>query len=344
MMKPLTKYALMSFLLTATLLLTNCQNQIVWNEEQYINPVYSHEFPDPSIYRDDDGLYWVFATEGGYASSVNLIDWNYEGNVFITAGSPLWGSNGAHVWAPDVIKIADTYLYYYALSAWGDANPGIGYCYTNDLKSGIWHSGGKLFDSQEIAVYNSIDPQVVALDGKVYMLWGSFNGIYRVELTADGRNLLGGIEAARQNKVLIASNAFEGVYVSKINDYYYMFLSAGSCCQGLASTYRVSVFRSENFAGPFLDPFGQSATEGRGLIILESSAYFKGPGHCAVTLDDAGQSWMVYHSYSLDSPNRRLLMIDQIYFDDEGWPLIINNIPSQDEQFGPKIIVNEDNL
>jgi hypothetical protein len=37
-------------------------------------------------------------------------------------------------------------------------------------------------------------------------------------------------------------------------------------------------------------------------------------------------------------------MIDQIYFDDEGWPLIINNIPSQDEQFGPKIIVNEDNL
>jgi arabinan endo-1,5-alpha-L-arabinosidase len=41
----------------------------------------------------------------------------------------------------------------------------------------------------EIGVQNSIDPFYIEDDGKKYLFWGSFRGIYAIELNDDGLSL-----------------------------------------------------------------------------------------------------------------------------------------------------------
>ena len=79
-----------------SLILVSCSSKnsfnVSSNEEKtlvtmsYINPVLTTKsFPDPSILRDDDGRYWAFATEGDYAVSEDLVNWEYMGNILMTA-------------------------------------------------------------------------------------------------------------------------------------------------------------------------------------------------------------------------------------------------------------------
>ena len=99
---------------------------------------------------------------------------------------------------------------------------------------------GKMFRSNEIGVQNSIDPSFLQYEGRNYLVWGSFRGIYVIELTEDGLSLKPGAEKKR-----IAGTAFEAAYIHKHGDYYYMFASIGSCCEGIRSTYKVVVGRSK---------------------------------------------------------------------------------------------------
>ena len=167
---------------------------------------------------------------------------------------------GANVWAPDVVKIGNSFVMYYALSVWGDPDPGIGVA-TAPEPWGPWTDQGKLFSSNEIGVNNSIDPAVFqAQDGHYYMIWGSFRGLYGVRLTDDGLALEGGLEAAKANKKLVAGldtstpfnlATYEAPYIVYKDGYYYMFVSSGSCCEGLNSTYHVRVGRSTEPLGPY---------------------------------------------------------------------------------------------
>ena len=51
----------------------------------------------------------------------------------------------------------------------------------------------------------------------------------------------------------IAGTLTEGTYIIKRDGYYYLFGSAGSCCDGANSTYHVVVARSENLMGPYVN-------------------------------------------------------------------------------------------
>lgn len=311
---------------------------------EYQNPVFTKKvFPDPSILKDDDGRYWAFSTEGDYAMSENLVDWSYMGNILMTAGSPNWATNGAHLWAPDIQKINGRYFCYYSMSTWGDPNPGIGFAYCDDLDEGDWTDGGKLFLSDEIGVYNSIDPMVYVEGETVYMYFGSFNGIYVVEMEPDGMGLYGySIKYANLTKKMIASSRYEGAYIAKRNDTYYLYVSAGSCCNSLGSTYNVQVFKADNPLGPFTNYYGQSALNAEGYPVLRSNDYYKGPGHNAITSDDAGDDYIVYHSYSQKYSSKRMLCIDKLEYDEEGWPSVNTISPSIDKvEDGPKVYIEE---
>ncbi len=87
------------------------------------------------------------------------------------------------------------------------------------------------------------------------MIWGSFHGIYAISLDAAGTRPIG-------DKVRLADDRFEGSYLHKRGDYYYLFLSAGSCCEGAASTYTVYVGRSRNVLGPYVDSQGRDLRYG----------------------------------------------------------------------------------
>ena len=313
----------------------------------YSNPVYSPVFADPCVI-EYEGKYYAYATEDygewkpsddplenesnkkivPILESDDLVHWYFKNAAFASLGKPSWGTIGANVWAPDVVQIGDTFVMYYALSTWGDPDPGIGIA-TAEHPLGPWTDQGKLFTSTEIGVNNSIDPAVFrGQDGKLYMIWGSFRGLYGVELTDDGLALQGGLEYARDNKTLVAgldtSQAFnlatyEAPYIVYKDGYYYLFVSSGSCCEGKSSTYHVRVGRSENPLGPYYDDQGRDMKgENRGAIVVQASEDFVGVGHTAVIQDDAGNWYILYHGYdtqeyeTFGNTNRRSLLIDKL--------------------------------
>ena len=171
------------------------------------------------------------------------------------------------------------------------------------------------------------------------MYFGSFNGIYVIELENDGLSLKGGINYAKQNKKLLTW-PYEGAYVVKREDYYYLYVSQGSCCNSLGSTYNVQVFRGESPVGPFLNHKGESSESSSGFPVIKSNQYFVGPGHNAIAQDDAGNDFIVYHSYSTTYPSKRMLCIDKLDYGDVGWPSFYSFTPSYNEvKDGPKILL-----
>lgn len=298
---------------------------------------------DPYIVRDDDGTFYMYCTQtdvytpnisfkrGPIWKSVDMHTWEYVGDVFANY-TPTWGTAGAGVWAPTVIKIGDQWCFYYSLSTGGDTNPGIGLA-TSPTPYGPWTHHGKLFNSEEIGVTNSIDPHVFIDEGRVYMVFGSFGGLITlIELTEDGMGLKGGLEYQRENKVALGGyeifdvNNYEASIIIKKDGWYYLFLSTGTCLSGLQSTYRVVVAKSQSITGPYLDSNGKNMFgPNRGdAVVVPSTSGVMGTGHCAVITDDNGDYWMLYHGYDTQgNPNSRVLYLDKLLWDEEtGMPYV----------------------
>jgi beta-xylosidase len=136
----------------------------------------------------------------------------------------------------------------------------------------------------EIGVPNSTDPMVYVRDGTPVLFWGSFHGIYAVELSDDGTSVAG-------EKTRIAGNDYEGTYIHERDGEYYFFGSVGTCCDGVFSTYHVRVGRSDSLLGPYEDPDGNDLRDVQGSVVVEEGNGFVGPGHNTVVTDDAGEEW-----------------------------------------------------
>ena len=138
-------------------------------------------------------------------------------------------------------------------------------------------------------------------------------------------------------KKRIAGTAFEAVYIHKYGDYYYMFASIGSCCQGVKSTYKVVVGRSKKVWGPYKDKTGKPMLKNGYSLVIGANDHFVGNGHGShIIQDDAGQDWLLYHGFSRSTPeNGRILLLDQIKWDQEGWPYVEGGSPSYETQKAP---------
>ncbi len=310
--------------------------------KEYVNPVFSPVFADPCIIRADDGTFYAYATEdyGNYGGvdkigylpilkSENLVEWDYVGDVFSESTKPSWGSDKGGTWAPDIIKIGGTYNLYYSLSVWDDGNPGIGVC-TAASPEGPWQDRGMILSSETTGVNNSIDSYTFTYGDGVYMIWGSFHGLYMIELNADGLSVKDG-----SKPVLIGGSAkssdFEAAYMIEKDGYYYLFLSLGHCCLGIESTYYVNVVRSRSPLGPWEDREGNSLLNRGtlGELVVKGSEEVMGPGHNCAIQDDNGDWWLVYHAYetkyvlgNYGSSPRRSLFIDKILWDEDGFPYL----------------------
>jgi arabinan endo-1,5-alpha-L-arabinosidase len=294
----------------------------------YRNPVASASLPDPTVLRAADGSFYLYATEDTRNMPVyrseNLTDWEFQGTAFTEDTRPDFEPGGG-LWAPDINYINGQYVLYYSMSVWGgERTCGIGVA-TAGKPEGPFADRGKLFRSDEIGVQNSIDPFYMEDGGKKYLFWGSFRGIYMIELDDDGLQVREGAE-----KKKIAGTAFEGACIHKRGDYYYLFASTGSCCQGVKSTYRLVAGRSASLSGPYRDPSGKEMLDNGHRIVIDKNARFVGNGHCSeIVRDDAGNDWILYHGVDTDHPKGRVLLLDRIGWDEEGWPYIENGSPSE---------------
>ena len=310
-----------------------------YTTKSYSNPIFSSsELADPAgIYCKEDNCYYMVSTGGKILKSKNMVYWYPRNNAF--ASIPSWGTPGAGLWAPDIQYIDNKYVMYYSLSVWGDSNPGIGVA-SAPHPDGPWTDHGKLFTSNEIGVNNSIDPMVyVDFDGKVYMVWGSMRGNYMIELNSDGLSIKNGVQYAKNNKIRVAGkdtqfqwdvDTYEGAYIIYENGYYYLFLSMGTCCEGLNSSYKVVVGRSRTITGPYLDDkLRDLKNPGTGKVVLDKGDYFVGSGHNCILKDQNNEYFIYYHTYSQDHIAYRVLAMDYMYFDENGWPCVENNKASQ---------------
>ncbi|MET3196472.1 family 43 glycosylhydrolase [Gottfriedia sp. OAE603] len=319
-------------------------------KETYVNPVFEPVLADPSIIKGKDQYFYAYGTQDDWndgkgnryvpiIKSKDLVNWDYVGEAFKSL--PIWKEDGG-IWAPDISYFNDQYYLYYSVSTWGDENPGIGVA-VSDKPEGPFEDKGKLFLSEEIGVMNSIDPMLYVDNGIPYLFWGSFHGIYGIQLSPDGTSTVG-------EKFNIAGSSFEAPYIIKKGNYYYFFGSIGRCCEGADSSYTVLVARSKQLKGPYLDQDGKNIMSPFGTKVVtgmnekeSSKRRFVGPGHNAIIQDDEGTDWLVYHAIDVEeatlnenNATRRPLMIDKLIWNN-GWPHVKNNEPSTTKQPVPVI-------
>jgi beta-xylosidase len=307
----------------------SCTSQ---KEKTYRNPVVDVSLPDPSVIRADDGYFYLYATEDikytPIFRSKNLVDWVQVGTCFTKETRPAWGVEEAGIWAPDINYINGKYVLYYTHAApYCHITGGLGVAVA-DSPAGPFTDIGPLIHADSIGVKNSIDQFYIEDGGKKYLIWGSFEGIYCIELEDNGLALKAGAE-----KVQIVGGGYEASYILKRDKYYYYFSSIDGCCAGAESTYKVSVGRSDNLFGPYLNKQGESMMYFRPNVILHGDSIFAGPGHNAeIVTDDAGDDWLLYHSFLKSAPEKgRVLCLDKIVWK-EGWPEIEGNVPSQESK------------
>ena len=298
--------------------------------KKYKNPVVNYSLPDPSGIRAEDGYFYLYATEDirnlPIHRSKDLVDWEFVGTAFTDDTRPTLEPKG-NIWAPDINKIGDKYVLYYSMSCWGgEWTCGIGVA-TADKPQGPFQDCGMMFRSNEIGVQNSIDPFYIEDEGRKYMFWGNFRGIYGIELSEDGLTVKSGAE-----KKKIAGIAYEGTYIHKKHGYYYLFASTGICCEGLESTYQTVVGRSKSLWGPYRDKRGRKMLDNNHEVLIHKNMNFVGTGHNAELMtDDAGDDWILYHGVSVSNPHGRVLLLDKVEWIKD-WPVVKENSTSVESE------------
>ena len=331
--------------------------------ETFSNPVFAHDWPDPTIWQGDDSLYYTFSTAGtNYAKGLGKFLWSEDMVTWDTIPDYVWTSQtlsqlkqyGSSLWAPQVTRIGGRWLMYLSCYGTSSADPSIVVLTldsetfpTSEGLHGPWSLDRVITSSKENHIIDTIDPFVTedTITGRVWMFFGSTGRNYRVELAADGLSLsdsasfthVAGLSLAEDTK---RNKVFEGAYLYYRDGYWYYFVSSGMYSN---YTYSLKVGRSPSLDGTFVSKSGDLMTEGHATTILSTNSDdkdFFGPGHCGEIFEDNdGHTYMYYHCHAKDVPITvagyipRALMLQQIYWDDEGWPYFEGGKPLAQEEW-----------
>lgn len=308
----------------------------------YNNPVIRESVPDPTAMRISDGTYYLYGTENirnmPIYKSDDMVNWTFVGTAFTDETRPVFqpevSTKRASLWAPEIRFIKGKYVLFYSLARWGEEwLSSVGYA-LSDSPEGPFLPKGYVLNSRQVDVQNSIDQFIWEENGKYYILWGSFHGIYIMELDiTDDVTITPKIETKQQ----LAGDAYEGINLWKRDGFYYLFASRGTCCEGIRSTYTTVAGRSESLFGPYVDKDGKKMLDNEDELLLRGTedTTFRGTGHNSILLtDDAQQTWMLYHAYykpRADGDDGRSACLDRVDWVD-GWPVIGNGMPSTEAE------------
>lgn len=289
---------------------------------------------DPSTIVKCDGEYWVFYTGNGVPSyhSRDLLTWEPGPHVFSEA--PAWKTEavpahrGNGYWAPDIMRVGDRYLLYYAVSTFGKNGSAIGLAINSTLDTNNpafgWKDQGEVIRSTSTNNFNTIDPAIFQdTDGKLWMSFGSFwSGIKLIQL--DPKT---GKRIAPDSPMysLAHYESIEASYLYQHDGYYFLFVNWGICCRGTNSTYNIRVGRSKTVTGPYLDDKGVDLMAGGGTLFMETQGKFIGPGHAGI-YSEGGTNYFSCHFYDGSTPRGiSKLAILPLRWTTNNWPEIIQS-------------------
>ncbi len=230
-------------------------------------------------------------------------------------------------WAPDIIKVGERYLLYYSVSSMGKMTSAIGLATNSTLDpedpTYHWTDQGIVVqtrEGQEGSAYNAIDPAIFQdTDGSLWMVFGSYwTGIKLIQLDPKtGKRI-----TPESTMVSLAYNeSIEAAFLSRHEDYYYLFVNWGSCCQGPKSTYNIRIGRSKTITGPYVDKAGVNLLQSGGSTFLPTkNGPLIGPGHASI-LTSEGKTWFTCKfEGDLRMDGKATLAIMPLRWNLDGWP------------------------
>lgn len=291
------------------------------NQIRYLNPTTTFDFPDPSIFREEDGLFYAFSTTSTLGNipilkSPDLVNWEFVGDALPDS------TGDKKYWAPDINKIGNKYILYVSVWAGSFETTEIIVLAADNI-FGPYCNHGTLLNYKDLnSTTLCIDPElVITPNGVLYLLCGSFYTC-KVRLADDGLSIL------PNEDIIFCKYPVEGVYYLYHNNMHYLFGSVG---RHNDRSYSVVVARAEDFDGPYFTKDGQLFTENNDDRVIYGNDRFYGSGHNSeIFTDKAGDDWICYHSYdSMSARPYRYLMLSKIVWDKDGWPKLYNDTPQQ---------------
>lgn len=287
---------------------------------------------DPVIIHAEDA-YYVFCTGTGIPirKSTNMLDWEIPFPPIVFANIPAWAKEkipgATNIWAPDISYFNGRYHLYYSVSTFGSNHSVIGLATNTTLDAKAdgynWEDQGLVLESLS-GTYNCIDPNlIIDADGVPWLAFGSFwTGIKMRRLDyATGKPSEEDTTLYSLAERFVNSKSIEGAFIIRRGDYYYLFASFDFCCRGADSTYYVAVGRSEAVTGPYVDRDGVAMLRGGGTRVTYPTERWRGPGHNGI-LQENGKEYIIYHAYDAEGQGTPTMRIDELVWDDEGWPSI----------------------
>lgn len=290
--------------------LTYAQPQSQINHKKndtFINPLFSGDYPDPSILVDGDTYYIVHSSFEYYPGltiwkSKDLINWK----PVTSALNEYVGS----VWAPDLVRYKDKYYIYFPAR-------NTNFVIVADAIEGPWSAPVDL-------KIGNIDPGHVVDDkGNRYLYFSS--GGY-VPLSKDGLSVNGDFRTSYNGWPIprdwtIECHCMEGPKLFKRGDYYYLTVAEGGTA-GPATGHMVISARSKSPLGPWENsPYNP-------LIRAKSSDdTWWSVGHATIFKSVDTQWWMIFHGYKKDHQNMgRQTLLAPVEWTADGWYKLPDNL------------------
>ena len=304
MIKKGTEKILTAVLLLVLPVLASAQYQVNPNpkgKDYYVNPIFSGDYPDPSILRVGDDYYMVNSSFEYYPGlliwhSKDLINW-------MPVAHALHKYVGS-VWAPDLVKYKNKYYIYFP------ADNKIYVVTANSIK-GPWSKPINLKINN-----GGIDPFHFSYEGKRYLYLS--NGGY-VPLSADGLSVTGKLKVAYNGWKFprswsVECYCLEGPKLMKRGDYYYLTVAEGGTA-GPPTSHMVVSARSKSPFGPWVNsPYNP-------IIHTKSGAEkWWSKGHGTVFQAASGKWWIVFHGYEKGHYNMgRQTLLEPVEWTKNGW-------------------------
>lgn len=315
----------------------------------FANPIIAQDAADPAVILAEDGFYYMYCSEAYSGQGIPV--WRSSDMINWTRITTIFAERPANVtytflWAPEIAYVNGKYVLYYANAEYGTQASTQICVATSDNPWGPFTNNKILvrahdsnFGALNANVDNVIDPSLFRdTDGKNYLIWGSWHGVYYVELDTNCTSLASGTTMRQLVSTGTVNKGdwtnIEAPMVVKRDGYYYLIASKGTTVnQSTANdiTYQLVMARSSSLGGQFNKVGGNNAfgTGGSMSNFLEKNEYVLGPGHCSqIVTDKNGVDWIFYHGYSKksdgnwDYPGARKLFADKIVWNgwSEGWP------------------------